>query len=166
MATAICRWRSDGQGDFFQDGDEGEEEQELEMFEESIDRFELSGWRPRRLCCDYMAGCSAGRWGCTYCAWRVRSFTRLPFLEHFVDVPVPQITDELLNEVDAAVRRVRGEEARRRRRSWCSSAPDAAPWHDGGYADTALKTVAARRLWRLRGGEADFPRRGGSSSDR
>ena len=35
----------DGQGDFFQDGDE-EEEEELEMFDESIDRFELSGWRP------------------------------------------------------------------------------------------------------------------------
>ena len=33
-----------------------------------------------------------------------RSFTRLSFLEHFVDVPVPQITDELLNEADAAVR--------------------------------------------------------------
>ena len=33
-----------GQGDFFQDGDEEEEEEELQMFDESIDRFELSGW--------------------------------------------------------------------------------------------------------------------------
>ena len=55
----------DGQGDFFQDGDEGEEE-ELEMLDESIDRFELSGWRPRRLCCDYVARCCAGGWGCTF----------------------------------------------------------------------------------------------------
>ena len=55
-----------GQGDFFQDGDEEEEEEELEMFDESIDRFELSGWRPRRLCCDYMAGCCARGWGCTF----------------------------------------------------------------------------------------------------
>ena len=56
----------DGQGDFFQDGDEGEEEEELEMFDESIDRFELSGWRHRRFCCDDMAGCCAGGWGCTF----------------------------------------------------------------------------------------------------
>ena len=56
----------DGQGNFFQDGDEGGEEEDLEMFDESIDRFELSGWRPRRLCCDCMAGCGAGGWGCTF----------------------------------------------------------------------------------------------------
>ena len=56
----------DGQEDFLQDGDEEEEEEELEMFDESIDRFELSGWRPRRLCCDYMAGCCARGWGCTF----------------------------------------------------------------------------------------------------
>ena len=56
----------DGQGDFFQDGDEEEEEEELEIFDESIDRFELSGWRPRRLCCNYMAGCCARGWGCTF----------------------------------------------------------------------------------------------------
>ena len=55
-----------GQGDFFQDGDEEEEEEELEMFDESIDRFEFSGWRPRRLCCDYTAGCCARGWGCTF----------------------------------------------------------------------------------------------------
>ena len=46
-----------------------------------------------------------------------KSFTRLRILEHFVDVPVPQITDELLNEVDVAVRgsgggRWEGEEAK------------------------------------------------------
>ena len=39
-----------------------------------------------------------------------KSFTRHPFLEHFVDVPVLQITDELLNEADAAVKES-GEEA-------------------------------------------------------
>ena len=56
----------DGQGDFFQDGDEEEEEEEaLEMFDESIDRFELAGWRPRRPSRDYMAGCRARGWGCT-----------------------------------------------------------------------------------------------------
>ena len=33
-----------------------------------------------------------------------KSFTRLPFLERIVDVPVLQITDELLNEADTAVR--------------------------------------------------------------
>ena len=33
-----------------------------------------------------------------------KSFTRLPFLERIEDVPVLQITDELLHEADAAVR--------------------------------------------------------------
>ena len=33
-----------------------------------------------------------------------KSFTRLPFLEQIVDLPVLQITDELLKEADAAVR--------------------------------------------------------------
>ena len=73
-----------------------------------------------------------------------KSFTRRPFLEHFVDVPVLQITDE----VDAAVKGS-GEVAgvgdgrwRRWRRSGCGCAPDAAPWHCRLYADQALKTVA------------------------
>ena len=88
----------DGQGDFFQDGDEEEEEEELEMFDESIDRFELSGWRPdASAVTTWQAAVHAG-------AARLRmaskSFTRHPFLEHFVDVPVLQITDE----VDAAVK--------------------------------------------------------------
>ena len=80
-----------------------------------------------------------------------KSFTRHPFLEHFVDVPVLQITDE----VDAAVKGS-GEggwerEGRRRRwrRSGCSCAPDAALWHCRVSADQALKTEA-RRLWRRR----------------
>ena len=143
----------DGQGDFFQDGVEEEEEEELEMFDESIDRFELSGWRPRRFCCDYMAGCCARGWGCTF----AHGEQEFPFLEHFVDVPVLQITDE----VDAAVKgsgEGGGEEKGRRRRwrrSGCSCAPDAAPWHCRGFADHSLKTEA-RRLWRLGGGEADF----------
>ena len=72
-----------------------------------------------------------------------KSFTRLPFLKHFVDVPVLQITDEPLNEADAAVRGS-GEGGGWRRRRW-RSAPDAAPWHDRRYADTTLKTVEARR---------------------
>ena len=67
----LQRWRRglrrrDGGRDFFQDGDEEEEEEVLEMFDESIDRFELFGWRSRRLCCDYMAGCCARGWGCTF----------------------------------------------------------------------------------------------------
>ena len=62
----VAPGEDDGQGDFFQDGDEEEEEEELEMFDESIDRIELSGWRPRRLWCDYMAGCCARGCGCTF----------------------------------------------------------------------------------------------------
>ena len=82
-----------------------------------------------------------------------KSFTRHPFLEHFVDVPVLQNTDE----VDAAVKGSgegggEGEGRRRRwRRSGCSCAPDAAPWHCRGSVDQALKTEG-RRLWRLGGG--------------
>ena len=70
-----------------------------------------------------------------------------------MDVPVLQITDE----VDAAVKESRevSLERRRWRRSGCSCAPDAAPWHCRGYADQALKTET-RRLRRLGGGEADF----------
>ena len=84
-----------------------------------------------------------------------RSFTRLPFLEHFVDVPVPQITDGLLKEADAAVRGSGdggGEGGGGRVAALLQTQ------HDGEYADTALKTVAARRLWRLGGAawEADF----------
>ena len=75
----------DGQGDFFQDGDEEEEEEELEMFDESIDRFELSGWRPRRLSAvtTWQAAVHAG--GATRLLMVSKSFTRHPFLEHFVD---------------------------------------------------------------------------------
>ena len=69
------------------------------MFDESIDRFGLSGWRPRRLCCDYMAGCCA-RGGAARLLMASKSFTRHPFLEQFVGVPVLQIKDE----VDAAVK--------------------------------------------------------------
>ena len=89
-----------GQGDFFQDGDE-EEEEELEMFDESIDRFELSGWRPRRLCCDvttWQTAVHAG--GAARLRMASKRFTRHPFLEHFVDLPVLQVMDE----VDAAVK--------------------------------------------------------------
>ena len=72
--------------------DDGEaEEEELEMFDESIDRFEHSRWRARRLCRHFVAGrCEDG-------AARSRtankSSTRL-FVEQNVDVPVPQITVE------------------------------------------------------------------------
>ena len=44
-----------------------------------------------------------------------KSFTRHPFLEHFVDVPVLQITDELLTEADAAVKGSGGEAGERGR---------------------------------------------------
>ena len=60
-----------------------------------------------------------------------KSFPRHPFLEHFVDVQVLQVTDELRIEADAAVKG--SGEGRRGRRGGeggggggCSSAPDAA----------------------------------------
>ena len=75
------------------------------MFDESIDLFELSGWRPRRLCCDYMAGCCAGGWGCTFAHGEQELHpSSLP------GAPVLLITDELLNEADVAVKGS-GEEA-------------------------------------------------------
>ena len=81
-------------------------------------------------------------------------------------VPVLQITDELLNEVDAAVkgsgeggRRGGGPKVAAVGVQLCSRC--AAPWHGGRCADTALKTEA-RRLWWLGGGEADFPVRVGA----
>ena len=43
-----------------------EEEEELEMFDETTDRFEHSSWRARRLCCPYMAGRCEDGWGCTF----------------------------------------------------------------------------------------------------
>ena len=47
--------------------DDGEaEEEELEMFDESIDRFEHSRWRPRRLCLHFMAGRFGAGWACTF----------------------------------------------------------------------------------------------------
>ena len=73
-----------------------------------------------------------------------KSFTRRPFLEHFVDVPLLQITDE----VDAAVK------GSGRWRGWGTGGGEggggrgavvlqiAAPWHCRKYADQALKTVA------------------------
>ena len=45
---------------------EEEEDDELEMFDESTDRFEHSNWRPRRLCRPYMAGRCEDGWGCTF----------------------------------------------------------------------------------------------------
>ena len=84
------------------------------MFDESTNRFELSGWCSPRLCCDYR-----------------------------------QITDELLNEADAAVRGS-GEAGEERRRvaavemQFCSGRSSLA--RQGRYADTAVKTVEARRL--------------------
>ena len=65
MTMALCRLRMMARGTSSRTVTKKEEE-ELEMFDESIDRFELSGWRPRRLCCDCMAGCCAGGWGCTF----------------------------------------------------------------------------------------------------
>ena len=46
--------------------EEVEEEEEFEMFDESIDRFEHSSFRPKRLCRQFMAGrCEAG-WSYTF----------------------------------------------------------------------------------------------------
>ena len=47
----------DGQGDFFQDGDEGRGGRRAR---------DVRRVRPRRLCCDYVAGCCAGGLGCTF----------------------------------------------------------------------------------------------------
>ena len=87
-----------------------------------------------------------------------KSFTRHPFLEHFVDLPVLQITDEVDSAVKGSGEGGGGEREGRRlrwRRSGCSCVPDAAPWHCRGFADQALETEAPR-LWRLCGGEANF----------
>ena len=47
--------------------DDGEvEEEELEMFDESIDRFEHSGFFPWRLSSRYMAGRCERGWSCTF----------------------------------------------------------------------------------------------------
>ena len=52
--------------DAAQEFEEVEEEEELEMFDESIDRFEHSSFRPRRLCRHYMAGRCEEGWSCTF----------------------------------------------------------------------------------------------------
>ena len=46
----------------FGEDEEVEEEKELEMFDETTDRFKHSSWRPRRLCRLYMAGCCEDGW--------------------------------------------------------------------------------------------------------
>ena len=46
--------------------EEVEEEEEVEVFDRSIDRFEHSGFRPRRLCVHFMAGRSEREWTCTF----------------------------------------------------------------------------------------------------
>ena len=53
--------------DEFEEVDEAaEEEEEVEMFDESIDRFEHSRFRPRRLCSHFMAGRCDRRWSCMF----------------------------------------------------------------------------------------------------
>ena len=68
-----------------EDDEEVEEEEELEMFDESIDRFEHSSFRPRRVCRHYMAGRCEEGWSCTFAHGEQE-------LQN-VDAPVPQITD-------------------------------------------------------------------------
>ena len=46
--------------------EEVEEEEVLEMFDESIDRFEHSDFCPRRLCVHFMAGRCERGWSCTF----------------------------------------------------------------------------------------------------
>ena len=76
-----------------EEDEEVEEEEELEMFNESIDQFEHSSFRPRRLCRHYMAGrCDEG-WSCTF------AHGRLQLVEQIVGAPVPQITVELTKEI-------------------------------------------------------------------
>ena len=61
--SSFCEYEIVLEGE--EDDDEGEEEEELEMFE-TTNGFEHSSLRPRRLCCQYMAGRCEDGWGCTF----------------------------------------------------------------------------------------------------
>ena len=46
--------------------DEDEDMESVEVFDESVDRFEDSSWRPMRLCAAYCSGGCARGWECTF----------------------------------------------------------------------------------------------------
>ena len=73
---------------------EEEEGEVLQMFDECIDSFEHSSFRPRRLCVYYMSGrCEQG--------WTCKSSILTLFEEQIVDAPMPQTTDELTEDIRA-----------------------------------------------------------------
>ena len=49
-----------------EEDDEDEDIKSVEEFDESVDRFEHSGWRPMRLCTAYYSGGCARGWECTF----------------------------------------------------------------------------------------------------
>ena len=49
-----------------EEAEESEAMELVEEFDESVDRFELSGWRPMRLCTAYRGGGCVRGWGCTF----------------------------------------------------------------------------------------------------
>ena len=65
-ALAVPPTPTDAALEFEEEEDEEVEEEELEMFDESIGRFEHSSFRPRRLCRHYMAGRCEEGWSCTF----------------------------------------------------------------------------------------------------
>ena len=60
-----------------------------EMVDESIDHFEHSSFRPRRLCSHFMAGCCGRGWSCTLV--RTRAPSSFSSLEQTTNLPAPQI---------------------------------------------------------------------------
>ena len=57
LLKALRTWRRDV---------EDEDMESVEEFDESLDRFEPSGWRPMRLCTSYYSGGCARGWECTF----------------------------------------------------------------------------------------------------
>ena len=74
-----------------------EEEEVLEMFDESIDRFEHSGFRPRRVCVHYLAARCEEGWSCTFPHGEQSILTL--FVKQIVDVPAPEITVEFMKDI-------------------------------------------------------------------
>ena len=101
VSPAGLRDPTDAALEFEEEEDEGEEEEEeeLEMFDKSIDRFEHSSFRPRRLCRHYMAGRCEEGWSCTF----AHGEQELHHSTRRGDAPVQQITVELTKKIAVAV---------------------------------------------------------------